>query len=66
MTDPIDRLLSVSDAAAQLGVSYETIRRWIRKGALKAHVVGPHKIVRIPESAVLKLVDKYDHGQDRT
>ena len=38
-----DRLLSVSAAARRLGVNRETIRRWVRKGAISYVELGPHK-----------------------
>lgn len=56
----VDRLLSVSEVADRLGVSYETVRRWIRKGALEALTVGPTKTLRVPESAVAALIESLE------
>jgi len=36
----LPRLLSVVDAAQQLGVSPKTIRRWINRGELSIHRLG--------------------------
>lgn len=34
-------LVTLSEAARELGVDYETVRRWVRKGAVPALEVGP-------------------------
>lgn len=39
--DPNDPLLTSAQAAAVLCVSQETIRRWMRKGALRYELIGP-------------------------
>lgn len=45
---------SIQEAADYLGVNRETIRRWIARGDLKAHRVGP-RLVRIDPADVVKL-----------
>ncbi len=40
MPEPDDRWLSVSDICQHLGVSQDTIYRWIEQRALPAHRVG--------------------------
>jgi excisionase family DNA binding protein len=41
------RWLRVGQAAAQCGVSRETMRTWIRKGAVRYYRVGPYGTIRI-------------------
>ena len=45
---------SIQEAADYLGVNRETVRRWIARGDLKAHRVGP-RLVRIDPADVVKL-----------
>lgn len=47
MTDKSKALLTVREAADRLTVNIETLRRWIRKGAVKVVLVGPSRVVRI-------------------
>lgn len=46
---PLDSadVLSVGEAAELCGVSLETIRRWIRKGSLRAYNTGGTRNIRI-------------------
>lgn len=46
-----DRSISVVEAAARIGVHPMTLRRWISRGILPAHRVGP-KLIRLRESDV--------------
>lgn len=51
--DPSDPLLTATQAAAVLCVDPETVRRWMRKGAIKYECVGPErKLRRIRRSVV--------------
>jgi excisionase family DNA binding protein len=52
-----DPLIRPSVAARRLGVCTETLRRWIRKGALPVERVGPGRVQRVRESEVEKLRD---------
>jgi excisionase family DNA binding protein len=47
-------LLTVRDVADQLGVSAQTVRRWVREGDLEALKLGSRRgaSVRIPPRAV--------------
>lgn len=52
-----DRLLRVTDAAAMIGVSFSTIRRWIRKEAIRS--IKPGRMsshYRIPESEIRRIL----------
>lgn len=49
-----DPMLSVSAAARRLGVNRETIRRWVRKGALSYVELGPFKRKKLRQSDVDK------------
>jgi excisionase family DNA binding protein len=48
------RLLTVTEAARQLGVSRETVRRWINRGVIRAVRVGKNH--KIPEVELMRLV----------
>jgi excisionase family DNA binding protein len=50
MTD--DPLLRPSQAAKALGVTRETVWRWIKKGIVSVERVGPFQKVRIRTSVV--------------
>ncbi len=41
------QLLSVREAAARVGVDVNTVRLWIRKGAIRYYRVGPYGTIRI-------------------
>ncbi len=49
-----DPMLTVSAAARRLGVNRETIRRWVRKGALTYVELGPFKRKKLRQSDVDK------------
>ena len=49
-----DELLTVSDVARRLNVEEETVRRWIRNGAMKAKRVGPSRLIRITRAELLR------------
>jgi excisionase family DNA binding protein len=53
------RLLTVKEAAHQLGISRETVRRWIYRGVIHAVRVGRNH--KIPERELQKLVGR--HGE---
>lgn len=46
-----DKLLTIQEAADQIGVHYQTIRNWIRRGEIDYRRWGK-KTVRIPLEAV--------------
>ena len=50
------RLLTVKQAAHELGVSRETVRRWIYRGVLRAIRVGRNH--KVPEQELQKLVER--------
>jgi putative resolvase len=52
------KLLSVKQTAHLLGVSRETIRRWINKGVLHAVRVGRN--FKVPEAELQKLVGRHE------
>lgn len=51
---PIAEAVSIHQCAQILGVHHVTVRRWIRRGFIKAHRVGP-LIVRIPRSEIIRI-----------
>jgi excisionase family DNA binding protein len=55
--------MSVAEAALMLGVSPITVRRRIATGELQAVRVGQRGAVRIPESALARLLRPYQHEQ---
>jgi len=50
------KLLSVKEAAHQLGVSRETVRRWIYRQVIHAVRVGKNH--KVPEAELRKLVER--------
>jgi len=60
MTTINPRLFTVAELADRWGVSYETVRRYIRKGALPALHVGPTRLLRIPLQTVVTF-ESYTH-----
>ena len=48
-------MITVPEAAKRAGRDPETIRRWIRKGRLKAHKVGTQHV--IDESDLIPLIE---------
>ena len=51
-----DRLLTVDEVAAQLGVNHDTVRRWIRNKELEAIDLGGRAGYRIPQSALDRFI----------
>ncbi len=54
------RLLTVKEAAHLLGVSRETVRRWVYKGVIHAVRVG--KNCKVPEAELQKLVGRHEEA----
>jgi len=50
-----DRLLTVAQTVELTGYSEESIRRWIRKGALPIERIGPYRRVRVRFSVLRQL-----------
>lgn len=50
VTKERDELLTIGTVASMYGVSEETVRRWMRKGAIRYVAVGPHNARRVPKS----------------
>lgn len=62
MTDKTtERLCSVKDAAAQFDVSRRTIKRLIRRGAIKGVRIG--RILRIPSSEISRIAKNGTDGE---
>lgn len=58
MVDKKDVLINLSQAAELLGVHKETLRRWDRKGVLKAVKIGPRKDRRYKKSDIQKFINQ--------
>jgi len=54
-TSDNDKLFTVAQIVALTGYSEESIRRWIRKGALPVERVGPYRRVRVRFSILRQL-----------
>ena len=61
---PRQRLYRVTDVAAELRVSAETIRRWIRRGAVRVTSVGPSRSIRITEGELRNLLSTDTHARE--
>lgn len=46
----VARFPSVQQVAADLEVSSQTVRRWIRQGRIQAYAVGPRRLHIDPDS----------------
>lgn len=49
-----ERLFTVREVAVLYHVHIETIRRYVRKGIIGHRLMGPNRLVRIPESEVAR------------
>lgn len=45
-------LLTAADAARRLGVSVDTVRRWVRKGSVTYVEIGPYRRKRLRQCDV--------------
>jgi len=52
------KLLTVKEAAHLLGVSRETVRRWVYRGLIHAVRVGRNH--KVPEAELQKLVGRHE------
>jgi excisionase family DNA binding protein len=61
-----DRLMHTSEIAELLGVSRQSVSRWVREGRLKAIAisVGPRPVYRIRESDYRAFLNRYVRGED--
>jgi excisionase family DNA binding protein len=53
----LERHLSAEQVAQQLGVDHSTVWRWIRTGKLHPVVKLGRRVVRVPESAVVRMLE---------
>lgn len=54
----MSELITIAQAAKMLGVHKETLRRWDRKGILKAVKIGTRKDRRYRQSDLLKIINE--------
>ena len=54
--DQSERLLSLKDAAARLGVSTWTVRRWALQGRIESAKLGGRRL--IPERTIARMIEK--------
>lgn len=54
MAEDEEELLTISEAAAKIRVSEETIKRWIRFDQIPYKMVGPYQMKRVKLSDILK------------
>ena len=60
------KLYNIHEAAAELGVNADTVRRWIRNGKLSAYQIGrPYMISGVQLLQCLEQHEKRQTGQDR-
>lgn len=55
-----DELLTVREVAQALAVDEQTIRRWIRNGAMKCKRVGPFRLVRVTRAELMRHLTDQD------
>lgn len=49
------KLFTTSEAAEQIGVSRQTVHRWIKNGSAKAHEVGPKPVYVLDSKEIDRL-----------
>lgn len=54
-----DEFYTVREVSELLKIDYETVRRWVAKGAIESDRVGPTRLIRIPRKAVQKLISGF-------
>ena len=59
----LPRYVSISEAAAVMGVSRRTVRRLLQLGALRGERVGT-KVVRIPLSAIVAYMSRSQSSEE--
>jgi excisionase family DNA binding protein len=52
-----ERILTVAEVADRLGVTQETVRRWLRSGQLQGFQMSRKAGWRIPNRSVNKMID---------
>jgi excisionase family DNA binding protein len=61
--------LTTKEAAARLGVSHDTITRWVKQGKIKARRAGVFLVktspIVIPESEIVKLEKRLNEQAQR-
>lgn len=58
-TYDVERPLGTTEFAERIGVSYWTVRRWIKNGTIEAYRAGP-KLLRIPRSELDRMNQKIE------
>lgn len=57
-----NRDLTIKEAAAQMNVHEETIRRWIQAGTLNAYRLNGRKLIRITQKDLDNLKEPIKNG----
>ena len=57
-----EKLLTPEDAASLLQVSPGTVRKWLRKGAIKGTKVGAGKLWRISQATIDQYLESSNTG----
>lgn len=57
--NPRGEMLKVPEAAAQLGINREVLRRWLRVGKVRGWMIGGRKAgYRIPQSEIDRILHR--------
>ena len=59
---PTEEFLTVTEAAARYRIHPDTIRAWVRKGAIAHSRIGPNRLIRLRTSDLEETVTPEDRS----
>jgi len=62
-TSGVEEIFTPEEAAARLKIHPQTLRKFLREGAIRGYYVG--RVWRIPESALMEWLETYSNQKDK-